>query len=197
MFHFTRAASLALCVTTLSLVAFAQSNDPLSSTQQKFKHKLKIVSKYNASSDTTAISFFLKQPNGLARLAGSPVAGTEFGEDVGIAVSFSYPGRQLAHAVDEASLWIAYTGQPRAAVTGQLSALVDGQKLVLSRQVEASPTRVKDNRAGSLTLSVARARLTQLANASRVELVLPSGEHIKLSREQLIALADFTSRMSP
>jgi hypothetical protein len=63
--------------------------------------------------------------------------------------------------------------------------------------VEANPNRAKDNRVGSLTLSVARTRLAQLANASGVKLRLPSGEHIKLSREQLSALADFISRMSP
>ena len=196
MFRFMRIVSFGLCA-AMSLVAVsAQSNAPLASTRQKFKHNLKIVSKYNTSSDTTAISFFLKQPDGLARLAGSH-ASTEFGEDVGIAVSFSHPGKQLAQPVDEASMWIVYTQRPRAAVTSQLSALVDGQELVLSREVASNSNRPMDNRVGSLTLSVARTRLAQLANASRVELLLPSGEHIKLSREQLSALADFTSRMAP
>jgi hypothetical protein len=64
--------------------------------------------------------------------AGS-TAVAEFGEDVGIAVSFSYSGRQLARPVDEALMWIAYTEWPRAAVTSELSALVDGQELILSR----------------------------------------------------------------
>jgi hypothetical protein len=42
-----------------------------------------------------------------------------------------------------------------------------------------------------------REQLTQLANGSSVALMLPSGERIKLGREQLDALAGFTSRMSP
>lgn len=196
MFRFTRVVSFAFLVAASLVAASAQSKDPQASAPQKFKHKLKIVSKYNTSSDTTAISFFLKQPNNLAKLAGSP-ASTGFGEDVGIAVSFSHRGKQLAQPVDEALMWIAYTEQPRAAVTSELRALVDRQELVLSREVGANPNRAKDNRVASLTLTVPRARLTQLANASRVELRLPSGEHIKLSREQLSALADFASRMSP
>jgi hypothetical protein len=196
MFRFARIATFAVSIATSLVAVSAQSNDSLASTRQKFKHKLKIVSKYNTSSATTAISFFLKQPDGLTRLAGSPAV-MEFGEDVGIAVSFSHPGRQLAQTVDEALMWIAYTQRPRAAVKSQLSAQVDGQEVVLSREVGSHLNRVKDNRVGSLTLSVSRARLTQLANASKVELLLPSGERIKLSREQLSALADFTSRMSP
>lgn len=199
MFRFARIVSFALLVAFSSLVILAQGNNPQSS-QRKFNHKLKITTRYNQSSDTTAVQFFLKQPNSLARLAGGGTyADRTFGEDVGISVSFAYPGKSLSRPVDEALIWMAYTGGPRSAVTSELSAMVDGREVVLGRQVHAqtNPNRRDGTKVGSLSLSVTRDQLTQLANASKVVLALPSGERITLTREQINALADFTSRMSP
>jgi len=202
MFRFPRVVSFALFVALSSVAILAQSNNPPSSKRQKFDHKLKLTTRYNRSSDTTGVQFFLKQPNSLARLAsGGTSAGPTFGEDVGISVSFSHPGKLLAQPVDEALIWVAYTGGPRTAVTSELSAMVDGREVVLGRQVhaQASPDRRQGTQVNvnSFTLPVTRDQLTQLANASKVVLVLPSSERLTLTREQLNALADFTSRMVP
>jgi hypothetical protein len=75
--------------------------------------------------------------------------------------------------------------------------------VVLSRQVQANlgaspnPGRQKGERVRSLSFSVMRDRLAELANASEAVLLLPSGERITLTREQRNALADFIGRMSP
>lgn len=200
MFRFQRITALALLASLWSMTLFAQSSAAPSSKQRKFAHKLKITSKYNKATDTSGVQFFLKQPNSLARLAGGGTsAGAAFGEDVGISLFFSHPGRQVSAPVEEAVLWVAYTGGPRTAVTDQLSAIVDGREVVLSRQVDPqeSPGRGKANQVASISLTVTRNQLSQLANASKVVLVLSSSEQIILDQEQLNALADFISRMSP
>jgi hypothetical protein len=202
MFRFLRIASFALFVSLSSLAMFAQSSSPVSSNRQNFDHKLKITTRYSKANDTTAVQFFLKQPNSLARLArGETYARLDpaFGDDVAISIFFSHPGRHPSRPVEEATLWVAYTGGPRSALTSELSATVDGREVQLSRQVSvhASPHRRKGYKVSSLTLSVRRDQLAQLASASKVVLALPSGERITLTREQLNALADFTSRMSP
>ena len=168
--------------------------------RQQFDHKLKITSRYNQPSDTTVVQFFLKQPNSLDRLAGgTTLVRTAFGEDVGISLSFSHSGKQPAQPVEEANLWIAYTGGARTAITSEMKAMVDGQEMVLGRQIAPrdSPNRREGIKASSFSLSVTRSQLLQLASAAKVVLVLPSDERVTLSRQQLNALADFTSRMSP
>jgi hypothetical protein len=200
MFCFERTVSLAIFVALSSVAILAQSNVPPSSKQQKRDHKLKIVNKYHQASDTTVVQFFLKQPNSLARLAGGGTsAGPTFGEDVGISASFSHPGKQVLQPVNEALIWVAYTGGPRTALTSEVRAIIDGRDLVLSRQVEApvSPDRRNGTRLSSFSFSVSRDQLAQLANGSEVVLALPSGERITVTRQQRNALADFTRRMSP
>lgn len=199
MFRFQRMVLLAILVALSSVVLLAQSNNSPSSKQQKFDHKLKIVNRYHQPSDTTVVQFFLKQPNTLARLAGGGTsAGPTFGEDVGISVSFSHPGRQPSQPVNEATIWVAYTAGPRTALTSEVRAVVDGSELMLSRQVDAPVS--SDRRSGtgvsSFSFSVTRDQLTQLANGSEVVLVLPSGDRITFTGQQRNALADFTSRMS-
>lgn len=200
MFRIKSFVAFAFFVALSSMVGLAQSSQS-SSTQQKLNHKLKITTNYNKSSDTTAVRFLLKQPNRLATLAtGSNFGGADpaFGEDVAISAFFSHPGRQISQAVDEATIWVAYTGGPRTAVTSKLSAMVDGREIVLNRQVETAP---RPDRQGanvrSLFLSVGRDQLIQMANGSEVVLVLPSGERIALTRQQLNAMVDFTNRMHP
>lgn len=183
-----------------SAAVLAQSNTPQSPARQKFDHKLKITSRYNQSHDTTVVQFFLKQPNSLARLAGGGNSAPQlFGEDVGISLSFAHSGRALSQTVDRAEIWVAYTGGARTAVTSELSAIMDGREVVLGRQVHAhaSPNRRQGISLHSFSLSITRDHLTQMANGSKVVLVLPSSERITLTREQHNALADFTSRMSP
>lgn len=200
MFRIRGLAWLALFVALSSAAVLAQSNTPQSPARQKFDHKLKITSRYNQSHDTTVVQFFLKQPNSLARLAGGGTSAPQlFGEDIGISVSFAHHGRALSRPVDEADIWVAYTGGARTAVTSELSAIVDGQEVVLGRQVhaQASPNRRQGISVHSFSLSVTRDHLTEMANGSKVVLVLPSSERITLTREQHNALADFTSRMSP
>lgn len=201
MFRFSRVASVALFVALSFVAVLAQGNDPLSSKPHKFDHKLKITTQYNEPSDATAVRLQLKQPNSLARLAGGGgfSADPRFGDDVAIAVFFSHPGRQPSRPVDEATMWVVYTGGPRTSVTSELRAMVDGRELMLGQEVhaEASPDRRQGNRVGSLSLPVTRDHLMQIANASEAVLVLPSGERITLTRGQLNALADFSSRMAP
>ena len=116
------------------MMLFAQENS--TPQRQQFDHKLKITTRYNQPSDTTVVQFFLKQPNSLDRLAGgTPLARTAFGEDVGISLSFSHSGKQPAQPVEEADLWIAYTGGARTAITSEMKATIDGQEIVLGRQV--------------------------------------------------------------
>ena len=201
MFVFFRVALFALVIALASVAVLAQGSDPLSSKRQKFDHKLKITSQYNQPPDTTFVRLYLKQPNSLARLSGGGgfSADTTFGDDVAISISFSHTGKQLSRPVDEAMIWVVYTGGPRSAVTSELKAMVDGREVMLDREVyaSASPDRRQRNRVSSLSLAVTRDHLTQMANASEVALVMPSGERITLTREQRNALADFASRMSP
>ena len=200
MFRSPRNVSFALLVALSSVAVSAQGYDPTPPQRQKFDHKLKITSRYDKTSDTTVVQFFLKQPNSLARLAGGGTsAGPGFGEDVAISASFSHPGRQPARPVDEAVIWVVYTGGPRTAVTSELNAIADGREVALGRRLHAqdSPDRRDGTKVSSLSLPVTRAQLTQLTSASKVVLALPSGERITLTREQRNALADFTSRMSP
>ena len=187
----------ALLIAFSPMVLSAQENS--TPQRQQFDHKLKITSRYNQPSDTTVVQFFLKQPNSLDRLAGGTrLARTAFGEDVGISLSFLHSGKRPAQAVEEADLWIAYTGGARTALTSELKATADGQELVLGRQVEshARPSR-EGIKVGSFSLSVTRSQLLQLASAAKVVLILPSDERVTLTRQQRNALADFVSRMSP
>ena len=187
----------ALLIAFSPLMLFAQDNS--TPQRQQFDHKLKITTRYNQPSDTTVVQFFLKQPNSLDRLAGgTPLARTAFGEDVGISLSFSHPGKQPAQPVAEADLWIAYTGGARTALTSELKATADGQEIVLGRQVQSHDRPSREGiKVGSFSLSVTRSQLLQLANAAKVVLVLPSNERVTLTRQQRNALADFASRMSP
>lgn len=188
----------ALLIAFSPMVLSAQENS--TPQRQQFDHKLKITSRYNQPSDTTVVQFFLKQPNSLDRLAGGTrLTRTAFGEDVGISLSFSHSGKQPAQPVEEADLWIAYTGGARTAITSEMKAMADGQEIVLGRQVQThdSPNRREGIKVGSFSLSVTRSQLLQLASAARVVLSLPSGELVTLTRQQRNALADFVSRMSP
>ncbi len=199
MSRLARFVSLAVLVALSSLVASAQGGAD-AQARKKFDHKQKITSRYDAKSDTTIVSFFLKQPNGLARLAGGgPSAGAAFGEDVGIAVSFSHPGKSPASPVETAEMWVAYTGGGRTGVGGELRASVDGHELILSPRVStaASGLRGGEQKVRSVSLRVARGQLARVAGGAKAVLILPSGERITLGREQLNALADFTSRMAP
>lgn len=207
MFRLKSSTALAAIFAALSLtVASAQSNvpsPPSAQARRKFEHKLKIESSYQKASDTTNFTLLLKEPDSLARLArgGShPNLKTRaaFGEDVAIFAYFSHPGRSLARPVEEARLWIVFTGGRRPRVTSEVRALVDGQEVFLNRKVEANLDRRSDGSTGvaSLTLPLTRTQIAQLATAAKVTLLLPSGEHIKLSPEQLNALTDFESRMT-
>jgi hypothetical protein len=210
MFSLKRSgAALAVVLAALSLtVASAQSGaspQPPARARRKFEHKLKIDISYHKSTDTTNLTLLLKEPDRLARLSRGggdfPNLGTRaaFGEDVTIFAQFSHPGKSLARPVEEAKLWIIYTGGATLAVTSELRALVDGREVLLSRQVEANLNRRSDGSTAvaSLTLPLTRAQIAQLAGASEVTLMLPSGEYIKLGREQLNALTDFEGRMTP
>lgn len=188
----------ALLIVLSPIVLSAQEKNPTPQRQQ-FDHKLKITSRYNQPSDTTVVQFFLKQPNSLDRLAGgTPLARTAFGEDVGISLSFSHFGKQPAQPVEEADLWIAYTGGARSAIRSELKATADGQEIVLGRQVHPYERPSREGiKVSSFSLSVTRSQLLQLGSAAKVVLALPSGELITLTRQQRKALADFASRMSP
>ena len=188
----------ALLIAFSPLVLSAQEKNSTPQRQQ-FDHKLKITTRYNQPSDTTVVQFFLKQPNSLDRLAGgTPLARTAFGEDVGISLSFSHSGKQPAQPVEEADLWIAYTGGARTAIRSEMKAMADRQEIVLGRQVQAYDRPSREGiKVSSFSLSVTRSQLLQLASAAKVVLELPSGELVTLTRQQRNALADFASRMSP
>jgi hypothetical protein len=202
MFRFARILTSALFVALSSVAILAQSNAAASSTRQKFDHKQKITTRYNKSADATAVRLLLKEPNRLATLAAGgtyPNVNSEFGEDVAISVFFSHPGKQILQPVEEANIWVVYTGGARTAVRSMLSAVVDGRQVMLSRDLFApvNPNLRNGARVNSLSLSVTRDQLTQLANGSEVVLELPSGERLTLTRQQRNALSDLTSRMSP
>lgn len=202
MFGFPRILTFAVFVALSSVAILAQSNAQAPTARQRFDHKQKITSRYNKSADATAVRLLLKEPNRLATLAAGGTytnVNSEFGEDVAISVFFSHPGRQISQPVEEANMWLVYTGGARTAVRNALNATVDGRQVMLSREVFApvNPNLRNGARVSSLSLSITRDQLTQLANGSEVVLELPSGERITLTRQQRNALSDFTSRMSP
>ena len=188
-------ARITFCILSLSACALLSMGQETSTAQKReFKHKGKIVTKYDKSKDQTTMS--------LMKMAVSSAIAREVNDlqqvpQIDMEASFTFPGQQLAKPADTITLVFRTFSKYAVFQRGQnLIGVIEGERALMMGTTNYRSNSQTFGFEEVLDISLPREALERVANAKTAQIYLGTRE-IPLKENHLEALRDMVSRMTP
>ena len=195
---------LLICSACCCAEALAQEAKPVGIAKRKFKHHAKIEASYDASSNKTSV---VLNPYRLTESTTESIANTEY---YSVMCGFTYEGRSMTVTPKRAEIHIISDGARGWKFDEEkkrvLTITVDGERIELgpmtvvrARHYQTSSSPVSYSRNGYLEevyTALTYEGMVKVASGKRV--VFHVGQQkLELGNEQMEALRDLVSRMTP
>jgi hypothetical protein len=181
----------ALFLLTGALLSMGQEN---SDKKREFKHKGKIVSKYDKSKDQTTVT--LKKMAISSPLA-QEVSDLQQVPQLDLEAYFTYPGQQLAKRAETITLVFRTFSKYAVFQRGQnLIGVIEGERALMLGTTNYTSNSQTFGIEEVLSISLPSEALERIANSKNAQIYL-GNRQIPLKENHLEALRDMASRMTP